>query len=346
MANRGTPDRVDEQAADWAARTVSRLDDENQAELDAWLNEDRRHRGAYLRARAALYAMEGAVRAGNGQSDARNGHASEGMVPPAAMPAAANDDRLGGFDRWRNRIVAGGMTLAACVALFIATGYDRGSPPDGAVADNSAAEGTVLRLEDGSIVTLSAGADVEVSMVADIRRITLMSGAATFQVAKDKSRPFVVQSGDVYAQATGTVYTVRRFGKTGGAVDVREGAVLVWAGGEREHAVLLHAGGSLTLNPGERFVDVGKQKPHVQRRTEPSPNLAQIALDDTSIAEAAERFNRINNRQIMVADPAIGDIRIMGLFRADDPEGFARAAAAVSGATLSGDEGVIVIKKK
>lgn len=77
----------------------------------------------------------------------------------------------------------------------------------------------------------------------------LLRGEATFKVAKDKARPFVVQSGDVYAQATGTVYSVRRVGLTGGTVKVREGSVLVWPHDERDQAVLLHAGGTVTLDP-------------------------------------------------------------------------------------------------
>ena len=67
-----------------------------------------------------------------------------------------------------------------------------------------------------------------------------------------RDSPFVVQAGDVYAQATGTVYSVNRVDRTGGRVKVTEGSVLVWAQDERDQAVLLRAGGELTLKPAPR----------------------------------------------------------------------------------------------
>ncbi len=54
-----------EEAARWAARlSFGELTAARQAELDAWLQADRRHCGALLRAQAALHALETAVREG------------------------------------------------------------------------------------------------------------------------------------------------------------------------------------------------------------------------------------------------------------------------------------------
>ncbi|MGY1408879.1 MULTISPECIES: FecR/PupR family sigma factor regulator [unclassified Luteimonas] len=54
-----------EKAARWAARlSLGELTPARQAELDAWLQADRRHRGALLRAQAALHALEAAAREG------------------------------------------------------------------------------------------------------------------------------------------------------------------------------------------------------------------------------------------------------------------------------------------
>lgn len=54
-----------EEAARWAARlSLGELTAAGQAELDAWLQADRRNRGALLRAQAALHALEAAARQG------------------------------------------------------------------------------------------------------------------------------------------------------------------------------------------------------------------------------------------------------------------------------------------
>ena len=189
------------------------------------------------------------------------------------------------------------------------------------------------------------GARIEVAFSADHRRITLVSGRATFKVAKDKAHPFVVRSGDIYAQATGTVYSVGRVGPNGGTVKVTEGSVLVWARDERERAVLLHAGGSLTLDPGAPPRPEAETVEAAAPRL-PPPEPARISLDDEPISSAVVRFNRINSTKIVIADPEIGETRIIGLYRANDPERFAQAVAAVSGAQIEHEQGRIVIKMK
>ncbi|MCW2414181.1 FecR family protein [Sphingobium sp. B8D3D] len=199
-----------------------------------------------------------------------------------------------------------------------------------------------MKLQDGSVAHLRAGADIVYDMSAKVRKIRLISGQAVFEVAKDATRPFVVQSGDVYAQATGTVYSVNRIGATGGAIHVTEGSVLVWARDGRDQAVLLHQGGKLSLDPGPRAA-VSRAP---ARPVAPEPVIAQISLDNTPIAAAAERFNRVNQTKIIITDPAIGEIKIVGLFRASEPDRFARAAAAVAGAELVYDKSSNVIKLK
>jgi transmembrane sensor len=53
-----------------------------------------------------------------------------------------------------------------------------------------------------------------------------------------------------------------------------------------------------------------------------------IDLNGTSLSEAADEFNRYNQRQIIIADPAVADEQFDGLFRINDPQGFAQAVKA------------------
>lgn len=333
LASSVSTDRMEEQAARWAARA---LDGEMPADMasafEAWMSADRRHRGAYLRARAILYTLEDAV-----VNAAADGHApntiDDDVAPDARMPLRV----------WfaRRRAALGGA-LAASLVVAAGLGFagllrSPSQPPPAQVAARD------LTLADGSVATLGEGAKLEFTMRDGVRKVRLLRGEALFHVAKDRAHPFVIQSGDVYAQATGTVYSVRRIGETGGAVRVQEGSVLVWGRDDREQAVLLHAGGALTLEPGLPRPDTDVAR--VVRPSPPPPALAQIALDDVTIAAAAERFNRINRTRIVV-DPAVGQIRIVGLFRANDPERFAQAAAAVAGGETEIGNGTIVIKPK
>jgi transmembrane sensor len=121
---------------------------------------------------------------------------------------------------------------------------------------------------------------------------------------------------------------------------VAEGSVLVWARDEREQAVLLHAGDKLTLKP------TPASRPSSSPRPLPPPAIAKISLDNVPIAWAVERFNRVNSTRIVVADDEIGAVRIVGLFKANDPQHFAEVVAQFTGANVENEDGVIFIKMK
>ena len=307
---------------------------EDRTGLDTWLAADRRHRGAFLRARAALYMAEDVV---------TGAQATTAMPEPSPIVSGKHSGTLPplrqGFRLPGARKLAMGAALAASVAALVAIGLpvlSQFQPTHPVAAEQ------IVALKDGSIATLGQGARIEVVLSPDYRRITLVSGAATFKVAHDKARPFIVKSGDVYAQATGTVYSVSRFGKTGGTVKVSEGSVLVWAHDGRDQGVMLHAGEELTLKAEPRVPE--PEVAHSTTAPSPQPKVTQIAFDREPIRSAVARFNRVNKTKIVIADPEIGDTEIIGLFRTDDPERFAEAAAALAGGTTEHRGNEIVIK--
>ncbi|MEM1144043.1 MAG: FecR domain-containing protein [Pseudomonadota bacterium] len=83
-----------------------------------------------------------------------------------------------------------------------------------------------IRLSDGSEITLGAASEIKVQMGVGKRRVHLLNGAALFDVVSDPERPFVVNAGELTAQALGTVFDVRLNGGVA-RVSVAEGAVVV-----------------------------------------------------------------------------------------------------------------------
>lgn len=308
----------------------------SRAALEAWLAADVRHRGAFVRARAWLRATEDAVMKASSTPTSFSGNDNVSVPYEAAL-----DPPRAGRTGWAGKVGAGTAALAACVVAAVVAGVPvlpSFWQPDRAVTER------VVHFKDGSTATLDDGARIEVALSDNIRRVTLLSGKATFTVAKDRARPFVVRSGDVYAEATGTVYAVSRAGPTGGTVKVEEGSVLVWARDVRDQAVLLQAGGSITLDPGPRSLPSSTMSAALPTPRLPPPELAQISLDNVSVEAAIVRFNRVNSTKIVLANPELGSIRIIGLYRANDPERFAQAVAAISNAHVEHGQGVIVIK--
>jgi transmembrane sensor len=85
-----------------------------------------------------------------------------------------------------------------------------------------------LALSDGSTVDLNARSKLRIEFSAGERLVELLEGQALFQVAKDKSRPFIVRSGDATVRAVGTQFDVDRKA-TGTTVTVLEGRVVVYS---------------------------------------------------------------------------------------------------------------------
>lgn len=318
---------IEDWAVRWSARVAhGEMTAARSEELEAWLAADQRHRGAYLRAQAALLHLEQAVIEGPRLRAAGNDN------PPEAAGWSDAPQRA----RWPRRAIGGGA-IAAGVAGLLILGLPAWRP-----AAPGAASPTEIALADGSVVVLGKGGRISQMIGARRREITLQRGEATFRVAHDASRPFIVRSGLVSAQATGTVYSVRRLGANGGTVRVSEGSVLVWAQGARNAAVSVRAGGSLSLDP-----DGHQTAPRVAApRPQPSPDgRADFSFDDVPIATAAARFNRANSTKIVIRDETLAATPIVGLFKPDDPERFAEAAAALTGGRVVRREGTIVIEK-
>jgi transmembrane sensor len=337
LASPVSSNSINDRAAEWAVEAAhGEMPPASRATLEAWLAADVRHRGAFIRAQAWLRATEDAVVGARPILARPRPHSGHGNVRQRHETARA---KRNGRVRWGGRLVAASGALAACVLAAMMTGIPL-LQTEHVPADQ------IVHFKDGSIAALGQGAKVEVAISDRIRRVTLLSGTATFTVAKDRARPFVVRSGDVYAEATGTVYAVSRVGPTGGTVKVVEGSVLVWARDVRDQAVLLQAGGSVTLDPGPRPLPSSSMSAAPQVPRLPPPDLAQISLDNVSVASAVTRFNRVNSTKIVLADPAFGEIRIIGLYRANDPERFAQAVAEISNGKVEHRAGSIVIESK
>ena len=85
-----------------------------------------------------------------------------------------------------------------------------------------------ITLADGSTVDLNSRSKLRIEFSKTERRVELLEGQALFQVAKDKNRAFLVQSGDAIVRAVGTQFDVYR--KTSGTtVTVLEGRVAVYS---------------------------------------------------------------------------------------------------------------------
>jgi transmembrane sensor len=301
-----------ERTRDEAARFVARMDGDawsasDEAELQAWLAEDTLRQGLLLQVQAHWLALTPQP------EDAR---AEVEPQDAGAAPAVA----------WRRRGVMAG--IAASVAL--AFGGLRWAQAPAAYATRLG-EIRRLPLSDGSVMTMNSGSELTVTMAQQAREVEITQGEAWFEVAKDATRPFVVASGDVRVRAVGTAFSVRRR-EMGVEILVTEGVVETWAAGDRNLHMRLQAGDRATMNASAVIDYETGISSSVDRAL--AWRGGMIDLGGRTLYDAADEFNRYNSRQIIIADPRIAREQLDGLFRVNDPEGFAEAVKASLGVSL------------
>lgn len=322
MSNR---QQAEEVASRWIAqRETGSWTDADAAALAAWLAESASHRVAYYRfhaawkeaGRMAVFRTPRAV-------------ADEVAAYAAAVDAAPAEPTLLTQRRpmaWVARISLAASVLIAVVALSWFWLAQQGTQFQTAVGGLA-----TIPTADGSRLTLNTDTRLRVAMTKTARRVQLERGEAFFEVAKDAQRPFIVSVGDRSVIAVGTAFSIRHDGNdvrvsvTEGAVKMvpKQNAAQVLADlaseVSREDVVLLPAGSIATSIAGAVLV---KQTDIEELERSLTWRSGMLTFRDTPLADAVAEFNRYNQRQIVIEDPAIASIEVGGIFLATNLETF------------------------
>jgi len=297
-----TAREVADQAAEWATRIdTASIDPDVDEGLRRWLQGDPRRRGALLRAEAALSFVD-------------RGRALAGVIPkPKPRPI------------WiRRKLMFAGAALAAGLVgvVILMTGSHRYGTELGEIRQ--------VPLSDGSVVAINTQSAVDVAMHPNVREVTLARGEAWFQVAHDKKRPFIVSVGRIRVRAVGTAFSVRRQ-VNGADVQVTEGVVETWTAGEEGRRVQVAAG-------SRAYVAEYEPPKPIPAAMDIERSLAwregQIVLEGETLDEAVGQFNRYNAKKLVIVDPGLAAEKLVGQFRATDPQTFAGAVATTLGAKI------------
>ena len=303
-------------AADWLARRDAGFTPDDAAAFAAWLERDPRHAHAVAELESAWATLH---------RPRETGHADRVIADLEARVRLRRSRRT-------KRITWIGTSLAAAAAIALAVWLP--SRPTAAPARVPFAT-VPLRperqtLTDGSVVELNAGAVISVAFSPTRRDVKLLRGEAHFAVTKDAARPFVVSAGGVEAQAVGTEFVVT-FAPKNVQVLVTEGRVAVASRAVvRDTArtpVFVDAGARVTI-PLAASSAAAEPRLDAMAPDEIARALAwrgkRVEFSGTPLAEAVALFNRQNRVQLTLADESLGELRVSGIFWADDPSGFAR----------------------
>jgi len=168
------------------------------------------------------------------------------------------------------------------------------------------------KLPDGSSVTLNSGSTLEypVAFNGDKRQVSL-TGEAYFEVTHDKTKPFIISSGDVRIKVLGTSFYVNT--NTSGEkmeIVLTTGRVLIsFDDGQTE---------SRYLSPGEK-AEVTTSRKNISITVNSDPNYLawkthRMVFADNDLGQVVAILNKTYHSNIRVAPGKLAQCRITATF--------------------------------
>jgi transmembrane sensor len=225
---------------------------------------------------------------------------------------------------WRRGPIRWAAAAAAVVAVLVGgllwmSMANRVSTADYAT---QVGEQRVVRLEDGSTITLNTATHLQVRFSRKRRDVELIKGEALFAVHPDVNRPFVVLALGGVTTAVGTEFAVElRPGSTD--VTVLEGTVTVapLVPIPNKQSVRITVGQAVTYDATGASGEVRGVNGERIRAWQSS----RILFSNQRLADAIAEYNRYSATPIVLEAPDLADRRVDGLFRVGEQEAFVHA---------------------
>ncbi len=308
---------IREIAASWISRRDSAMWSEaDQISLDTWLAQSHAHVVAYLRAEAAWGRADKLVALRPSQGKAAR-DAMKSILPIALRAVAAS-------------------VVIVAVGLAVTSYFKE---PTAKIYATPVGGRETITLVDGTQIALNTDTVLRLDLSGKERKVWLDKGEVYFQVTHNAARPFLVVSGNRRVTDLGTRFSVRQDAERF-EVAVMEGKVAFDAGQKTQT-------NPIALMPGDVAVATATNVSVTKR---PQRALAEslgwqrglLIFDNTTLAAAAREFNRYNADKLVVFGTA-ANLPVVGTFRSNDVEAFARVTQQVFGLHAQQHNGQIVI---
>lgn len=339
MSTHAVSEDVRERAARWHDRVHrDQPTEETRRELDEWLAESPSHGAAYHDIEATWQQLRGL--------------ANDPQILELRHEAALRLTRSASRNyRPLKGVAAAAVLLGLGLALVSSLRLSDERPlftgllaalrgQWGGHYSTATGERLTVNLEDGSQITLDTQSALTVDYTRKARRVQLTRGQALFEVAKDRTRPFMVDANHRRLVALGTAFDVR-LDRAQVKVTMVEGSVRVERvppleseararTSEVSSTVAQARSDSVitTLTAGEQLIADGRNQDSVlpadaDRTT--SWRHGQIIFDNTRLADAVAELNRYSRVKLQLADVSLADLKLSGAFATARPQMFVEA---------------------
>lgn len=244
------------------------------------------------------------------------------------------------------------LKMAAAVLLLVAAGLGayvslQQDPPTTTYLTKATQRGqqATITLGDGSIVKLNAESSITFPEVfsGEIRDISLV-GEAFFEVKRNPSKPFVIQSGDLQTTVLGTSFNVEAYpGEEEIKVTVATGKVKVSHGPGRAEASILTPGQQVRYHTITKAVE----KREVSLASFLDWREGIIRFDDIPLKKALKILERWFDTEIWLENPALGECYIKSTYRQESLENILESMKFINALEYEfQDEKTVLIKGK
>lgn len=210
------------------------------------------------------------------------------------------------------------VPMASAALLLLALWLPQGAWL-GWYADVATAPGEVrtVELEDGSILTLNGATALDWTLGDGRRTVRLYRGEVDLQVAKDASRPFIVEAGPARIRVTGTRFDVDYDGRdvvlavTEGQVQASDAASQPLAVGANQQ-VHWRADRIQQVQPLDARQQLAWQRGKLVFRAQP-------------LSEVFAALEHSQRQRVIFLDDSVRELKVTGVFAHDDPQAVLRA---------------------
>lgn len=311
MSKLSSQSHIKQQANAWISSLNRGLTDEEKPQLIAWMNQSQHHHKALYKSATFFDNM------------------SELKTLNGIFPIDGNQQTLA------KAIKTFFLLIPLCLILvFIASSIMHAKQDSSPIYfQTQIGERGEFLLDDGTVVILNTHSKIAVNYSQSHRKINLISGEGQFNVAKDRSRPFIVTSGTTSFTALGTIFNVQKNNNLNVDLLVTEGEVLVT---DNKDADLLNKiiveetskqNSPLIITHGEqvKIVNAVQQATFSLSPTEIDKELSWqngvLIFTGESLRDALNEVSRYTDVQFEITTPKIGDVKISGYFKAGDING-------------------------
>lgn len=295
-------DALRDEALAWLARVQSdAATADDWAALTDWLEVSQAHQAAFEE--VELLSAEISEQAAEIAS----------AVAPASAQIIAFKPRA---PRRGSFVAALAAAAAALVVAPLAWRSYEGAPVVYTTAPGQTRE---VALADGTHIRLDAASKMTVRMGWRARRVELADAEATFDVAHDPGRPFLIAVGDQQVRVVGTEFNIRHYDGTV-VVSVRHGVVEV-----RQPA--LGSTPVARLTKGQELRHAEGTARSIRAEVDPDAAFAwtegRLICDDQPLTEVVAYLNRRYAVPIRLS-PAAAQLRFSGVLELGDQETLVR----------------------